>query len=288
MMKNAFTVLVAFLLLVNYSCKEKIDFVKEKEAILAVMEEEKDSYWANDYERWSGTHLQDSTAMRMGSSRNGFSLISGWDSISSYMKPIVVRKKEVPKEVKTPIRIKIYKESAWVVYDTEQFNSKGESVLKQIETLFYEKHDGKWKIIFRDAAGITSYYQADNNRLNSISYAKSLGNNIQDLASFAGDNVKTSWNQANGFNGLVSGMVNNWRNVVPMGELKIQERDDNHIIFSASKMFTGLKTAPQYNVTYDDYLTFYRVVNEKIADYMGGIYKQETTSDGVLVTITKK
>jgi hypothetical protein len=287
-MKKTISVLIAFLLMVNYSCKEKIDVEKEKEAILAVMEEEKDSYWASDFERWSATYLQDSTAMRMGSSRNGFSLISGWDSISSNIKPDVVRKKEVPKEVKTPIRIKIYKESAWVVYDTERFNNKGESVLKQIETFFYEKHDGKWKIILRDLAGVTSYYQADINLINSINYAKSLGKSVEDLASFTGDQFKTSWNIASGFNGFVNGILSNWRPIVPMGELKIQERDDNHIIFSASKMFTGLKTGPQYNVTYDDYLTFYRVACEKIADYMGAIYKQETTQDGILVTISKK
>jgi hypothetical protein len=287
-MKKTISVLFAFLLMVNYSCKEKIDVEKEKEAILAVMEEEKDSYWASDFERWSATYLQDSTAMRMGSSRNGFSLISGWDSISSNIKPDVVRKKEVPKEVKTPIRIKIYKESAWVVYDTERFNNKGESVLKQIETFFYEKHDGKWKIILRDLAGVTSYYQADINLINSINYAKSLGKSVEDFASFTGDQFKTSWNIASGFNGFVNGILSNWRPIVPMGELKIQERDDNHIIFSASKMFTGLKTGPQYNVTYDDYLTFYRVACEKIADYMGAIYKQETTQDGILVTISKK
>jgi hypothetical protein len=287
-MKKTISVLIAFLLMVNYSCKEKIDVEKEKEAILAVMEEEKDSYWASDFERWSATYLQDSTAMRMGSSRNGFSLISGWDSISSNIKPDVVRKKEVPKEVKTPIRIKIYKESAWVVYDTERFNNKGESVLKQIETFFYEKHDGKWKIILRDLAGVTSYYQADINLINSINYAKSLGKSVEDFASFTGDQFKTSWNIASGFNGFVNGILSNWRPIVPMGELKIQERDDNHIIFSASKMFTGLKTGPQYNVTYDDYLTFYRVACEKIADYMGAIYKQETTQDGILVTISKK
>ena len=39
-MKKAILILISFLLLVNYSCKKKIDFEKEKEAILAVSEEE--------------------------------------------------------------------------------------------------------------------------------------------------------------------------------------------------------------------------------------------------------
>jgi len=42
--------------------------------------------------------------------------------------------------------------------------------------------------------------------------------------------------------------------MVPEGYVKVQERDDNHLIFSAYKMFNGLKANPQFNVTYDDYL----------------------------------
>jgi hypothetical protein len=76
---------------------------------------------------------------------------------------------------------------------------------------------------------------------------------------------------------------------MPRGGLKIVAQDSSHIIFSANKMFLGLKkNSPQFNVTYDEYLTFYRIVFEKIADYLGAIYKQETTPEGVLVTITKK
>ena len=204
------------------------------------------------------------------------------------LKQTILNKREPVKEVKNYYRIKIYGESAWVVFDNVYSNNKGESTGNQLTTCFLEKHDGTWKIVFRNVVVGTGYYQADMFLVMSINYAKSLGKNVEDLASFAGDNVKTSWNQANGFNGLVNCMLSNWRAVAPQGELKIKEQDDNHVVFSVNKMFPGLKNAPQSNVTYDDYLSFYRVACEKISDYMGSIYKQETTPDGVLITISKK
>jgi hypothetical protein len=287
-MKRAFLVLVTFFLIVNYSCEEKIDIEKEKEAIKAVIEEESASYYASNFERWSATHLQDSTAIRISASKSGTGFSSGWETISSNMKQTILNKRELVKEVKNFHRIKIYGESAWAVYDNVYLNNKGESTGKQLVTNFFEKHDGTWKIVLRDVITVTGYYQADNFIINSINYAKSLGKNVEDIASFTGDQFKTSWNRANGYNGFATGMLSNWRLVVPTGELKILEQDDNHIVFSANKLFPNLINGPQFNVTYEDYLTFYRVVSEKVAEYMGAVYKQETTPEGVLITINKK
>ncbi len=285
-MKKVITVLIAFVNIVNYSCKEKIDFGKEKEAIMAVIKEETAAYYASDFERWCTFYLQDSTAVYTLESKSGFSILSGWDSILPIWKPQVLNKKEVRKQVKTPIRIKIYGETAWILYDNETLN--GELTGEQFITYFLEKHDGTWKIVYRNSIQASTYSNPDPYILNSINYAKSLGKSVEDLAGFTGDQYKKSWNQASGYNGFVNSILSFWRSVVPIGKLKIQEQDNNHLIFSVSKMLAGLKAGPQYNVTYDDYLTFYRVICEKAADYMGAIYMQETTPDGVLVTITKK
>jgi hypothetical protein len=205
------------------------------------------------------------------------------------MKPNIVGKKEARKEVKTPIQIKIYNESAWIVFNNESFDNKGESTGKSTVTNFLEKHDGKWKIVYQNVIQDDSYSQADYFIINSINYAKSIGKKVEDIASFTGDQFKTGWNKSDGYSGFVNGTLNNWRSVIPRGGLKIVAQDSSHIIFSANKMFLGLKkNSPQFNVTYDEYLTFYRIVFEKIADYLGAIYKQETTPEGVLVTITKK
>ena len=200
------------------------------------------------------------------------------------MKPSVETKRGVTKEIKTPIQIKIYEETAWVVFNNDLFDNNNKYRATQMKSVFLEKHDGKWKEVFEERINAVTYTLADNSLINSINYAKSLGKSVEDIASFTADQYKTSWNTANGYNGIVS----NWRSVVPKRELTILEQDDNHIIFNANNIFPALKNVAQFNVTYDEYLVFYRVVYEKIADYLGFIYKQETTPDGVLVTITKK
>ena len=288
-MKNLFWTLFALILLAGTSCQEKIDIEKEKEAIIALIEEETASYYASDFERWSATYIQDSTNTGMNASKSGFSFNSGWESVSSNAKSYIVGEKEEQKEVKTPIRIKIYGESAWIVFDNEVFNNKGESVGKMMVTNFLEKDDGSWKIVYRNVIGAYSYYQADIFVINSINYAKSLGKNVEDIAGFTGDQFKTGWNKEAGYDGFVNGTLNNWRSIVPKGELKILEQDDSLIVFSANNMLTGLKSSgPQFNVTYDELLTFFRVAHEKIANYLGAIYTQKTTQDGVVVTISKK
>jgi hypothetical protein len=288
-MKKVILVFIASLLMINYSCKEKIDAEKEKKVILTVIEEETASYYASDFARWSATYLNDSTNIAMFEYKSGYNIYSGWESLSSMMKPTIMGKKEAQKEVKTPIQIKIYGESAWVVYDNESFNNKGESTGKATATNFLEKHDGKWKIVYRNVIQDDSYYQADYFVINSINYAKSIGKKVEDIASFTGDQFKTGWNKSAGYSGFVNGTLDNWRSVIPRGGIKIMEQDSSHIIFSANKMFPELKkNGSQFNVTYDEYLAFYRIVFEKFADYLGAIYKQETKPDGVLVTITKK
>lgn len=288
MMKKVISLLIAFLLIVNFSCKEKVDIEKEKKAIMAVIEEETASYYASDFERWSATHQQDSTALRITVSKSGYTFANGWESISSNIKQNILTKREPVREVKTYHKIKIYKESAWAVYDNIYLNDKGEPTFKQVVTNIFEKNDGTWKIVLRNVIGATTFYQADVSIVNSISYAKSLGKKVDDIASFTGDQLKISWNKTNGYGGFVNGMLNNWRLIVPTGELKILERDDNHIVFSVSKILPNLKNGPLYNVTYDDYLTFYKGVSEKIAEYMGAVYNHETTPDGLLIKITKK
>lgn len=285
-MKKTITVLIAFFLIVNYSCKEKIDYGKERKAIIAAAEEETAAYYACDFDRWSANYVQDSTLIVTNVSRDAPYYSFGWKAYSSDSKSVIVNKKDLQKEVKTPLRIKVYEESAWIIFDNETFNTKGESVGKNTIVQFLEKHDGKWKIVYRNVIQDDSYYQPNFFVLNAISYAKSLGKKVDDIASLMGDQIKTSW--TGGYKGLVDGMLFNWGILVQKRDLKIIEQDSNHIVFNVNKLFTGLKTAPQYNVTYDDYLTMYNVACQKIADYMGATYKQEATPDGVRVTISKK
>jgi hypothetical protein len=288
-MKKTILVLVVLLLVIIYSCKEKIDFEKEKSAIMAVVEEETASYYASDFDRWCAVHVQDSDALRLYVTKTGFSVYPGWDSISPNLKASILSNKEARTEVKTPIRIKIYGESAWVVFDNKTTDSIGKYVGDAVVTNFLEKHDGKWKIVLRNSIATSSYYQTDRYLIYLINYARSLGKDVEDIAGFMTSQVKPGQDPENDYKNFVNGMLSNWRAMVPKGDLKILERDDNHIVFSADNMLTGIKrNGPQLNVTYDDYLAFYRLVFEKVAGYMSAAYKQETTADGVVVTISKK
>ena len=282
MKKVIFICMIIFL--IGTSCEEKIDLEKEKAAIMAVVEEEAASYYASDFERWSATQVHDSSNIRMNSTRGGYNYRIGWESISSNMKPTILTKRQAPKQIKTPIQMKIYEETAWILFNSETFDDNNKLRNIQLTSVFLEKHDGKWKEVFRNVIHALDYTQAETFLINSINYAKSLGKSVEDIASFTADQYKTGWDTAN----IINRTVSNWRSVVPNQELLILEQDDNHIVFSANNMFPSLKNGARHNVTYDDYLMFYRVLFEKTADYVGFVYKQETTPDGVLVTVTKK
>lgn len=310
-MKNYLSILIVILMPLGVLCQGKIDVEKEKAAIIALIEEETASYYASDFDRWAATQVQDETNTLMGAWNTGFSYNVGWDSISAGMKPNITEKRETLKEVKSNYKIKVYNGSAWVIFENEVFSKTGESIDKFIATVFLEKKDNKWKSVYRNRIEVSSYYspntpegfpnvpvadryfmmvgQTNSFILNSINYAKSMGKTVEDIANFTGDQFKTGWNKADGYNGFVNGVKYSWVSFIPNGELKILEQDDNHFKFSAKDIFPYLKNnSPQLNVTYDEYLTFIKIVDEKIAEYMGAEYTQKEDNDEIIVTIKKK
>lgn len=132
-------------------------------------------------------------------------------------------------------------------------------------------------------------YQANGFILNTINYAKSVGKTLEDVAGFTGEQFKFSWNKEDGYAGFVKWTLANWVSFVPDGEMEILEQSDNMIKFRAKEIYPELKTdGPFFNVSYEEYLTFLRIVHEKTADYLGSEFAQEVTSEGVTVTIKKK
>lgn len=115
-MKHFLSILVAIAIPLGVLCQGKVDIEKEKAAIIALIEEETASYYASDFERWAATQVQDETNISTGASNSGFSYTTGWNSVSSGIKPYIIEKKEVLKEVKSNYKIKIYNGSAWVVF----------------------------------------------------------------------------------------------------------------------------------------------------------------------------
>ena len=132
-------------------------------------------------------------------------------------------------------------------------------------------------------------FQANGFILNSINYAKSIGKTLEDVAIFTGDQFMYTWNKDDGYAGFVRGTLSNWVCFIPDGGIEILEQSGNMIKFRAREIYPDLKMAGSFfNVTYEEYLTFLRIVHEKIAGYLGSEYSQEVTPEGLMVTIKKK
>jgi len=158
-MKKYLFVLFALILLAGNSCQEKIDIEKEKEAIIAVIEEETDGYLARDFDRLAATWVQDETVIRLGAGKSGYGYYAGWEEMSSLYEEGFdgASEPDGSKEVKTNYKIKVYPESAWAVFDNETYNGEGELTNKSIHVEFLEKVDGEWKIVYLSIVSTSSY-----------------------------------------------------------------------------------------------------------------------------------
>jgi ketosteroid isomerase-like protein len=158
-MKKYVLTLFAIILLAGTSCQEKIDIEKEKEAIKAVIEEETNAFLARDFDRLAATYVQDETNIDLRAGESGYGYYVGWEEIGSAFKELFENNPEpgTSKEVKTNYKIKVYKESAWTVFDNEVYNSEGELTGKSIHVEFLEKVNGEWKIVYLSIVNTSSY-----------------------------------------------------------------------------------------------------------------------------------
>lgn len=77
---NLFTIL--FICLVAISCNVVTNTEKEEEAIIAVIEEEKDAFFEGDLDKINGVWKQDSTSRKIYMSPDGSWVIKGWAELS--------------------------------------------------------------------------------------------------------------------------------------------------------------------------------------------------------------
>ena len=158
-MKKYLISLIVLVFLAGTSCQEKIDIEKEKEAIKAVIEEETNAYFDRDFDRFAATYVQDETTIRLTAWKSGYGYIVGWEEMGSVFKEGFEKYPEPIKhyQVKTNYKIKVYKESAWAVFDNEVHNSEGELTGKNIHVEFLEKVNDEWKIVYLSEIYTSSY-----------------------------------------------------------------------------------------------------------------------------------
>lgn len=277
--------LCALLLFMGATVIQNIE--SEKKAIMAVLEEESAAWYASDFDRWAATYATNQDFMGINVSKGGFGITDGWENAATAT--TVSTKRSPVKQEKIPLRLKIYNNSAWVVFKNISYNNDGQITGNQLVTAFLEKDAGKWRMTYRNVLNPTTFHQADNGFIMMVNYGKSLGKSIEEIAGYAGNLAKTSWNQAGGYNGLVNGSISQWKGLCGTENFKVLEQDDNHVVYTADKIFSNLKAAGQiYGVTYEDYVKCMKIAYEKVADHMNALYIQESTPEGVKVTVSRK
>ncbi len=259
--------------------------MKEKEAIMKVIEEETAAYYANDINRWAATFLQDSTNVFLNATKTGYNHISGWDNIFTNAHNTFNGQQADNREVKTPLVIRMNDGMAWVVYKDQVFNTQDQLVNEFIGTTILEKKDDSWKIVYRNTIWTDSYRQHDLFFINSINYAKSLGKPLEEFGQFTGEQFKAAWNRDN----FSVNVLENWRSWTTADNFKILEQDEDHLIFTANNAFSNFKMYGQIlNVSYDDQMTVIKALFEHLAEHTDNEYTQENTADGVRVSVAKK
>ena len=168
-MKKIIFPILALLLIAGSSCQEKIDIEKEKEAIMAVIEEETNAFIDRDWDRMAATYIQDSTNIRLGASKSSYGYYVGWGEINSLFEEYFKSNPEpsTNKSVNTNYRIKVYKESAWAIYDEAWQDSESEVYSKNISVRFLEKFDGEWKIVYLGLVSTSSYEEDEEGEVES-------------------------------------------------------------------------------------------------------------------------
>lgn len=122
-----------------------------------------------------------------------------------------------------------------------------------------------------------------------ISYARSQGKPVEDVARFVGDQLLVEWKKENGYTGFVQGILYFMVSLVSNGSVAITEQTDNEIVYRVSGLYSDLREGGSvFDVTYNEYIKFLEIAFSRIADHMGAKYSQKDTDEGLIVTIRKK
>ncbi len=150
-------------LLTFSGCEQKIDYEKERAAIIKVIDKETQSYIDRDFDAMASTHVHDSLNMRLTAGADNYVFAEGWDQVSKHMTGEETEDDLGPdihiKVEKTNYRMKIYPKSAFVVCDQKWISSydNDTTVINSIQVRFLEKIQGEWKISFVSFVGTSGY-----------------------------------------------------------------------------------------------------------------------------------
>jgi len=148
-------------------CKQEqeIDLVKERRAIINMINDETDAYLKKDFEALYNHHVQDSLNMRLTAGADNYVFLVGWEEVKKhYMSDETEDDLSPDLDIsveKSNFRMKIYPSSAFVVCDQKWTVAFGEDVtdINSIQVRFLEKIEGEWKISFVSWIGTSGYLE---------------------------------------------------------------------------------------------------------------------------------
>lgn len=132
-----------------------IDIEAEKAAIQAVIAEETEAYYRQDFEAWKNTYL-DSPGFRKYGYWEGYPekvvFYNGFESLAKEKKAQFDADATLwqgSTEERKNENIRISGDMAWFTFEQYSYEKDTRKLLgKSLETRFLEKHDGRWKIAY--------------------------------------------------------------------------------------------------------------------------------------------
>ena len=150
-MKNLILLFTVIVLASLASCEEKIDIEKEKEAIKAVFELEKEGYFSQNAETMAETWIQEPSSVKIYMLGNGQKKFAGWDAIKKHDEESVAdtswdRTKFTATFRDFEIQL-LDDESAWVLCETHWSGVENDLPVELTQTRInvLRKDQGKWK-----------------------------------------------------------------------------------------------------------------------------------------------
>lgn len=141
---------LTLILLAAIACQEKTDLEKEKEAIMAVIEQEKDAFFSKDYSRMAQTWAQEPVSFKVYMDDKGYTMYEGWDAISKHDQGNVQDTSIDRNSIKLSFanyQFNIMNSSAWALFDAHWAGiSKGDTIDSyQTRIVVLKKVEGEWK-----------------------------------------------------------------------------------------------------------------------------------------------
>ena len=132
------------------SCQRKVDVEKEKEAIRALINTEKQGYFDKDLGKMASTWVQRPSSVKIFMSQNGETDLFGWAKISESSREEIAKIDSNYRNIRlefSDFQFNVYESGAWAIFKAKwNWTYKEEQkAMEQTRIMAFEKVEEKWK-----------------------------------------------------------------------------------------------------------------------------------------------